>query len=53
VGEKVWLFLRKNIGEQIKYVLSNALKEIPFAELIKASTMRWPIERALKKERTR
>ena len=44
VGEQVWLFLRKNVDRQIKYALSNAPKEIPFAELIKASTMRWPIE---------
>jgi SRSO17 transposase len=44
VGEPVWLFLRKNIDGQIKYAISNASKEIPFPELIKASTMRWPIE---------
>jgi len=44
VGEQVWLFVRKNVDGHIKYALSNAPKEIPFAELIKASTMRWPIE---------
>jgi SRSO17 transposase len=44
VGDPQWLFLRKNTDGQIKYAISNAPKEIPFAELIKASTMRWPIE---------
>lgn len=44
VGEPVWLFLRKNIDGQMKYATSNAPKEIPFQELIGASTMRWPIE---------
>jgi SRSO17 transposase len=44
VGDLQWLFLRKNADGQIKYAISDAPKEIPFAELIKASTMRWPIE---------
>jgi SRSO17 transposase len=44
VGEPVWLFLRKNLDGRIKYAISNAPKQIPFKELIKASTMRWPIE---------
>jgi len=44
VGDRQWLFLRKNADGQIKYAISNAPKQIPFAELIKASTMRWPIE---------
>ena len=44
VGDRQWLFLRKNTDGQIKYAISNAPKQIPFAELIKASTMRWPIE---------
>jgi SRSO17 transposase len=44
VGDPLWLFLRKNIDGKIKYAICNAPKEIPFAELIKASTMRWPIE---------
>ena len=44
VGERQWLFLRKNTDGKIKYAISNAPKQIPFAELIKASTMRWPIE---------
>jgi SRSO17 transposase len=44
VGDAQWLFLRKNIDGQIKYAICNAPKSISFAELIKASTMRWPIE---------
>lgn len=44
VGDRQWLFLRKNTDGKIKYAISNAPKQIPFAELIKASTMRWPIE---------
>jgi len=44
VGDQQWLFLRKNTDGQIKYAISNAPKDIPFKELIKASTMRWPIE---------
>ena len=44
VGDQVWLFLRKNVDGKIKYAISNAPKQISFSELIKASTMRWPIE---------
>ena len=44
VGDPQWLFLRKDIDGKIKYAICNAPKETPFAELIKASTMRWPIE---------
>jgi SRSO17 transposase len=44
VGDQQWLFLRKDTDGQIKYAISNAPKNISFAELIKASTMRWPIE---------
>jgi len=44
VGDPQWLFLRKNTDGQIKYAVANAPKEIAFSELIKASTMRWPIE---------
>jgi SRSO17 transposase len=42
--DRQWLFLRKNTDGKIKYAISNAPKQIAFAELIKASTMRWPIE---------
>jgi len=44
VGDQQWLFLRKNTDGQIKYAISNAPKDLPFTELIKASIMRWPIE---------
>jgi len=44
VGDQQWLFLRKNEDGEIKYAISNAPKDISFAELVKASTMRWPIE---------
>ena len=44
VGDRQWLFLRKNADGQIKYAICNAPKQTPLAELIKASTMRWPIE---------
>ncbi len=44
VGYPQWLFLRKDMDGQVKYSISNAPKDIPMAELVKASTMRWPIE---------
>jgi SRSO17 transposase len=40
----VWLFLRRMPDGNIKYALSNAPETIPFSDLCKASTMRWPIE---------
>ena len=43
-GDRQWLFFRKNNDGQIKYAISNASKEISLSELVKASTMRWPIE---------
>lgn len=43
-GERQWLFLRQNADGQIKYAICNAPKQTPLAELINASTMRWPIE---------
>lgn len=44
VGDQQWLFLRKDTDGQVKYAISNASKDISLADLIKASTMRWPIE---------
>ena len=44
VGDQQWLFLRKGLDGQVKYAISNAPKDISLADLIKASTMRWPIE---------
>jgi len=44
VGHQQWLFLRKDTDGQVKYSISNAPKDIPMADLAKASIMRWPIE---------
>ena len=44
VGHQQWLFLRKDTDGQVKYAISNAPKDILMTDLIKASTMRWPIE---------
>jgi SRSO17 transposase len=45
--EERWLFLRKNqdTGE-IKYQISNAGNDIPLKEMIRVSTLRWPIEQS-------
>ena len=44
-GEDLWLFLRKSLADgQIKYALSNAPEDIPLQEMIRVSTLRWPIE---------
>jgi SRSO17 transposase len=43
-GDQQWLFLRQNTDGQIKYAICNAPKKISLLELVKASTMRWPIE---------
>ena len=40
----LWLFIRRTADGVIKYAFSNAPSDIPFDELRKASTMRWPIE---------
>ncbi|HID46226.1 MAG TPA: IS701 family transposase, partial [Chromatiaceae bacterium] len=44
IGNRQWLFLRKNADGQIKYAICSAPKQTPLSELVKASTMRWPIE---------
>lgn len=44
VGHQQWLFLRKDTDGQVKYSISNAPKDTAMADLVKASTMRWPIE---------
>jgi SRSO17 transposase len=43
-GDEQWLFLKKDADGQVKYAISNASEDTSMAELIKASTMRWPIE---------
>ncbi len=39
-----WLFIRKMSDGQMKYAFSNAPEDISFKEMIRASTLRWPIE---------
>jgi SRSO17 transposase len=48
IGDRQWLFLRKNADGQIKYAISNAPKKTTLAELTDASIMRWPIEQCFK-----
>ena len=43
-GGPLWLFIRRTADGEINYAFSNAPEDTPFAELCKASTMRWPIE---------
>jgi len=43
-GEQRWLFIRRNANGEMKYALSNAPADIPLEQLIRASTLRWPIE---------
>lgn len=43
-GRQRWLFIRRYANGQVKYALSNAPAEIEQQELLRASTLRWPIE---------
>jgi SRSO17 transposase len=44
-GQELWLFLRRSLVDgQIKYAFSNAPTDIAFPEMVRASTLRWPIE---------
>lgn len=45
-GPEVWLVIRRNVEDpsEIKFYLSNAPADIPLAELVRLSGMRWPIE---------
>ena len=43
-GAERWLFIRRYDDGHLKYALSNAPADIPFKELVRASTLRWPIE---------
>jgi SRSO17 transposase len=45
-GPELWLVLRRNVADptQIKFYLSNAPADLPVAELVRVSGMRWPIE---------
>jgi len=44
----VWLFIRRKSDGQIKFSISNAPECTSFAELCRASIMRWPIEQCFK-----
>jgi SRSO17 transposase len=45
-GPVQWLVIRRNVDDptEIKFYLSNAPEDIPLAELVRVSGMRWPIE---------
>jgi len=43
-SDQQWLFILQNADGELKYAVTNAPKEITLAQLVKASTMRWPIE---------
>jgi len=43
-GAQRWLFIRRYEDGHVKYALSNAPEEIGLQELVRASTLRWPIE---------
>jgi SRSO17 transposase len=45
-GPEVWLVIRRNVDDptEVKFYFSNALSDIPLAELVRVSGMRWPIE---------
>ena len=44
LASPLWLCIRRTADGAIKYAFSNAPADIPFEELCRASTMRWPIE---------
>lgn len=44
-GEDCWIFIRKSLNDgQVRYALSNAEEDMPLKEMIRVSTLRWPIE---------
>jgi SRSO17 transposase len=45
-GPEVWLVIRRNVEDpsEVKFYFSNAPSDIPLAELVRVSGMRWPIE---------
>ncbi len=43
-GREMWLIIRRLEGCKLKYYLSNALEDMEAKELMRALTMRWPIE---------
>jgi SRSO17 transposase len=43
-GRELWLIIRRLEGGKLKYYLSNAPEDMEAKELMRALTMRWPIE---------
>jgi SRSO17 transposase len=45
-GPEVWLVIRRNVDDpsEVKFYFSNAPSDIPLADLVRVSGMRWPIE---------
>lgn len=46
--KEVWLYIRKNSSDKIKYAISNAPADIERKELNRAAILRWPIEQCFK-----
>ena len=44
IGERLWLFFRKNNVGKIKYAISNAPNDTSLAKRVNAPAMRWAIE---------
>ena len=45
-GDELWLVIRRNLTDptQVKYYLCNSPADLPIAELVRLSGLRWPIE---------
>lgn len=43
-GQELWLIIRQLEGGKLKYYLSNAPENMEVEEILRALTMRWPIE---------
>ena len=45
-GQELWLVIRRNLADptQVKYYLCNSPADLPTAELVRLSGLRWPIE---------
>lgn len=45
-GNELWLVIRRNLADptQVKYYLCNSSADLPIAELVRLSGLRWPIE---------
>ena len=45
-GDELWLVIRRNLADptQLKFYLCNSPADLPIAELVRLSGLRWPIE---------